>query len=267
MAWSPRKKALAFAGALLLISVVLVGTSVATTGSALRPLLGQEQYGQERGLARGHHSALAVRVAQIVDGEPVPVDGATVAVARMGADRSALQPVATKTTGARGAAVFELKPGAYQIVVTKGALTSQHAVRLNEGLLVSVVFDEDGNAHWSQRGHREMERRGESAGLVVRVFKNDSGRIVPVQGARVEVHRIRDNATEFVANMTTGPRGAAAFQLIKGPYLVKVSAGDVDGEHRLRLTSPKVVGAMVHGDEMRFREGDQQAAPQRTARR
>lgn len=270
MAWSARKKAFAFAGTLLLISVVLVGTSVATTGSALRPLLGDQQYGRERPLAPGHHSALAVRVQQVVDGKNVPIEGATVAVLRKAADPSAAEPVATKTTGPRGAAVFDLKPGAYQIVVTKGALTSQYAVRLKDSVLASVVFDEDGNAHWSTRSHRDMEKRGESTSLLVRVFKNDSGRRVPVQGANVEIYKIKGNETEFVTNMTTGPRGAAAFQLIKGPYMIKVTAGDVVGEHKTRLTSPRVVGAMVDGDEMRFREADQpppSSSPSRTRAR
>lgn len=266
MAWSPRKKAFAFAGTLLLVSLVLVGTSVASTGSALRPLLTGQQYGHERGLARGHHVALAVRVGQVVDGEVQPVEGATVAILRMSADRAPTEPVATKSTGPRGAAVFDLKPGAYQILVTKGTLTSEHTVRLRHSLLASVVFDENGTPHWTEKRHGDLERRGESTSLLVRVFKNDSGNRVPVQGAEIKVYRITDKGNEFVANMTTGPRGAAAFQLHKGPYHVEAQVGDVSGEYNLRLQGPKVLGVMVDGDDMHFRLGDQQPpqSPQRT---
>src|SRR5688572_31507526 len=69
MVMTPKAKAFTFAAALLLVSSIMVGTSIATTGSALRPFAAGEGYAEERSLTRGHHFALGIVVQEIVAGE------------------------------------------------------------------------------------------------------------------------------------------------------------------------------------------------------
>ena len=260
MALTPTSKAFAFAGGLLLVSTIMLGTSIASTGTALRPFMNGESYGHERGMARGHFHGLGLHVGQMVDGELKPLPGATVVVARMNAPNGAAEPVATKETNDRGVAVFQLRPGAYKLAVTKDSLSATYDLRLRDSAQLMLVFDSDGTPHWHQARHRDVERRGDMAGLLVRVGENQSGERVPVEGAKVEVHKINDDGTTtLVAENTTGPRGFAAFHLAKGPYLVKVSTEDVSGEHRLRLFEDAAVGVLIDGDEMHWRVGKSDA--------
>ncbi|MBI2076890.1 MAG: hypothetical protein HYT80_00765 [Euryarchaeota archaeon] len=260
MALTPKTKAFAFAGGLLLLSTIMLGTSLASTGTALAPFMRGDAYGHERGMARGHFHGLGLKVGQMVDGELKPLEGATVVVARMGVDRAASNPVATKETDGRGVAIFQLKPGAYKIAVTKDRLTATYDLRLQTSVHLMLAFDSDGTPHWRQENHRQLERRGDMAGLLVRVGENQSGERVPVEGAKVQVYRINDdNTTTLVSENTTGPRGFVAFQLHKGPYLVKVSTDDVSGEHRLRLFGDTAAGVLIDGDEMHWRVGKSDA--------
>src|SRR5687768_12632781 len=113
MVLSPKKKAIAFAATLLLVSTVLVGSAVATTNSALQPFLRGEGFAKERSLTRGETVSLAVMVGSEADGELKPIPGATVSIRRA----NQTDVVASKQTGDNGVAVFELKRGSYDIQV------------------------------------------------------------------------------------------------------------------------------------------------------
>lgn len=256
MTWNPKQKAIAFAASLLLVSTIFLGGAAATTGSSLRPFLTGQEYGEERSMTRGHHVALGLRVGQLVGDEVEPLAGAQVTIARPGTDEGLERTVMTKATNDRGAVVFELRPGAYKIAVTHGTLVATNDLRLRESARLSLVFDEEGNPHWMRGDHHDMERRGDYAGLLVRVAANESGRGVPVPNATVEIFRMNDGEEVLVDSKLTGPRGFAEFHLHKGRYLVRVSVDDVQGEHGLPLDGPKGMAALIDGDEIRWRVGD-----------
>lgn len=262
---TPKTQAFAFAATLLIASTALVGTSIATTGSVLRPFALGEDYAQERPMTRGQHAALGLRVGQQVGDEIRPIAGATVVVARLGAPEATDSIVATKETNDRGRVIFDLRPGAYQIGVTHGSLMAEHRIRLGQSLRLDLVFDAEGTPHWREAPHREMERRGELVDLLVRVFQNESGSPAPVANATVQVYRYQDrNTTVYVGEMKTGPRGAALFHLHRGAYLIKVIVGDVTGEKSLRIQEDVVAHALLDGDTVHWRAGHPQGSPSRS---
>jgi hypothetical protein len=248
---SPKNKAFVFAGALLLVSTVLVGTAVASTNSALQPFIRGEAFAGERSLTRGHHAALAVRVGQEKDGELKAVPNALVRLSSASSDS------VEKRTDARGAAVFELKPGSYVVEVSIGAANASHEFVLAKSMLLGVAFDAEGVAHWRSVDHGQVERRGEISKLLVRVGEVRGGRPAPIANATVQVYRVaKDNATTtLVAEGKTGPRGFADFALPRGGYMIKIQANGVSGDHRLWLKGDQAVGALVTGDHIEWRVG------------
>jgi hypothetical protein len=251
MALTPKAKAFTFAASLLLVSSIMVGTSIATTGSVLRPFAAGEGYAEERSLTRGHHVALGVVVREIVDGEPQPVAGAAVSVARPGQD-----VIANKTTDSEGVAVFELRPGAYDVLVTYGDLNATQKVAVGQSMRVAVVFDGSGESRWAEKDHKQMERRGETAPLAVRVMRNETDGPVPVEGAIVKVYSLGDDgARELVEEATTGARGFVNFELHRGRYVVNITAGDVSAEKETQVRGASAIGMLIDGDEVQWRTG------------
>lgn len=254
MALSPKAKAFTFAASLLLVSTVMVGTSIATTGSVLRPFAAGEAYAEERPLTRGHHAAMSVVVSQAVGEQLQPLAGANVTVARPGQE-----PVASKQTDAQGTAIFELRPGAYEVLVTSGELNTTRKVVLQHSARVAIVFGEEGSASWTSKDHRSMERRGDSASLAVRVMRNETNRSVPVEGASIKVYALKDDGSrELVQEGATDARGYISFQLHKGAYVLNVTAGSVTAEREGVLRNQAIVGVLIDGDEVQWRGGQMQ---------
>lgn len=250
MASTPKTKALAFAGTLLLISTAMVGTAIATTGTVLSPFARGEDFAHERSMTRGHHAALGLVVVRMVGGELEPVPGALVVVTHPAADA----PAVTKTTNERGVAIFDLRPGLYRITVTQGELAATQEFPVRFSVRVGLFFDEDGQPHWRAAPHRDLERRGDTVGLMVRVGENRSGERAPVQGAVLRIYSLdAEGNRELVAEATTGPRGFAAFQLHRGAYVLNVTAGDVSAERSGVLRAPTGVGILIDGDEVHWR--------------
>jgi hypothetical protein len=252
MPMSPKAQAFAFAASLVLVSTAMVGTSIATTGSVLKPFADGEDYAEERPLTRGHLVALSVVVREVDDEELEPVEGALVSVVRPGA---ADHPVATKATGEKGVAVFELKPGAYEIRVQHGEASAVEKVPVKDSMRVAVMFDGD-RAHWTSADHRSMEKRGGTVQLAVKVAANTTEGWQPVEGAVVTVFRLNDEGErELVATGETGPRGAETFQLHRGRYVVNVSTAGYSGELEGVLRESTVVGVLIDGDEATWKAG------------
>lgn len=263
MTWTPRQKAFTFAAVLLLVSSAFVVTAAATTEGALRPFLRGDDYGKERSMSRDHHVALGVRVGQLVDGELQPLVGATVAVAKIGLARPApsMPPQATdvpgevgKTLDARatddkGIVVFELRRGAYQVIVTSGTFAATAKFPVPFSTRVGVIFDEEGNAHWERHPHKAMERRGDMAGLVVRAGEGAEDRPQPIAGAKVQVYK--DGS--LVQEKATNERGFAPFHITEGTYVVRVTAGGVTGETTITLEKPLSLGALLKDGRFEFK--------------
>lgn len=266
MSLTAKRKAFVFAALLLLVSTAFLVTAAASTNSALRPFLQGEAYGRERALTRGHFVPLGVRVGQVVGEEIQPVTGAQVSVARLGAAAPEVnRTVATQSTDEKGQAVFELRPGTYILAVTSGPLVASYKTTLHEPTRLSVSFDSEGQAHWLQSDHRELERRGEMMGVLVRVGQNASGHREPVANATVQVFRINpeDESTELIDEKQTGPRGFASFHLHRGHYRIHLIAGDVSSDHDVGLRGPRAVQAFIDGSDVEWREGDGHAVRHR----
>ena len=258
MVLTPKAKAFTFAASLLLVSTVMVGTSIATTGSVLRPFAAGEGYADERSLTRGHHLALGIVVREIAAGQLQPVVGATVVVGKPGNQ----DPIASKETDAEGIAIFELRPGAYEINVTHGAKNTTEKVAFGHSQRVTITFDEAGEAEWQEKDHKSMERRGESAPLAVRVMQNTSEGPVPVDGAVLRVYSVKDDGSrELVAEGETGPRGYENFQLHHGDYVLNVTVGNVSAEKQGTLSGPTAVGVLIDGDDVEWRVGKMHEGP------
>lgn len=252
MVLTPKAKAFTFAASLLLVSTVMVGTSIASTGSALRPFAAGEGYADERSLTRGHHLALGIVVREIIGGESTPVAGATVVVSKPGNQ----EPIASKQTDAEGVAIFELRPGAYEVNVTHGAKNATEKVPLGHSQRVAIVFDESGEAHWDAKDHKSMERRGETAPLTVRIMENTSDGPVPVEGAIIKIYSVKDDGSrELVEEGETGRRGYLNFQLHHGKYVLNVTAGSVSAEKEGMLSGPTAIGVLIDGDDVEWRVG------------
>ncbi len=255
MVLTPKAKAFTFAASLLLVSTVMVGTSIASTGSALRPFAAGEGYADERSLTRGHHVALGIVVREIIAGESNPVAGATVVVGKPGNQ----DPIASKQTDAEGVAIFELRPGAYEVNVTHGEKSATEKVPLRQSQRVAIVFDESGEAHWDAKDHKSMERRGETAPLTVRVMQNTSEGPVPVEGAILKIYSVKeDGSRELVDEGETSRRGYLNFQLHHGKYVLHFTAGDVSAEKEAVLSGPTAIGILIDGDDVQWRVGKMQ---------
>lgn len=255
MAWTPRRKAFVFASTLILVSTALLGTAVADATGALRPFLRGDDYGSERSLTRGQHATLAFHVGQEVGDEIRPAPGAVVALTLVPeAGRPVRLEAATKTTDDHGRALFLLRPGTYQVVVTFGRLSSTHEILLRHSERAGVVFDEDGQAHWNEHPQREIERHRGAAALLVRVGRNESGHVSPVPNATVRVFSLdhEDSHPEPVATHQTGPRGATAFDLRRGHYRIQVEVGDIQGEKQIELAHPMGLGALIDGTQVHW---------------
>lgn len=252
MPLTPKAKAFTFAASLVLVSSIMVGTSIATTGSALRPFAAGEGYADERSLTRGHHVALGVVVREIVAGELQPVVGASVVVGKPGHQ----DPLASKQTDGEGVAIFELRPGAYQVNVTHGTKNTTEKVPLGHSQRVTIVFDEAGAAEWAEKDHKSMERRGESAPLAVRVMENGTEGPVPVDGAVIRVYSIKDDGSrELVADGETSARGYRNVQLHHGTYVLHVAAGNVSAETEVIVSGPTAIGLLIDGEDVDWRVG------------
>src|SRR5688572_28473691 len=186
MALTSKTKAFTFAAGLLLVSSIMVGTAIASTGTSLSPFARGADFAKERSLTRGQFVALGVNVGQMVDGELQPLAGATVTLSRPDHNDS----IESKQTDAKGVAIFEIKPGAYEINVTSGDLVPSDKGGVGHSMRVGVYFDEDGQAHWKEAAHKELERRGDQSGVMVRISRNESGRPVPVPNATVSIYSV-----------------------------------------------------------------------------
>lgn len=257
MAWSPKRKALTFSFALLLVSTAFVVSAAASTSGVLAPFHQGSDYPKERGLSRGHTVALGVVVSAIRGDDPVRVAGATVTVIRMAAEAGGLpdqagrgEAVAQQTTDDKGRAIFELKPGRYVVNVAWNTYQGSQPVPVPRDMRLGVIFDEEGQAHWNAAPHRDLERRGDLASLFVRTGDNASGHPQPIGGVTVNVYALDENRQvgELVASKTTNERGVAVFPLHKGGYRVVAQRGDSSGSIDVPLRQDVHLGFLFEPD-------------------
>lgn len=258
MMLSPKKKAIAFSSVLLIVSAAFVVTAAASTDGVLAPFRNGEDFPHERPLSR-HGVALGVVVGQVqaaaddaspsrgprsdmaMDRRIAPVEGALVEI-RAVSDQVSNDVQASKETNARGIAVFHLRPGGYEVSVTTDAGKDSHLLRVFESKRVNVVWDDEGQAHWVEADHKQLEKRGDARGFVARAVDVSSGSRQPIEGAVVTVYEWSDSGRgEAVASKETGPRGAAAFPLHRGGYEIVVQW---DGLEQSKVV--RVPGAGMH---------------------
>lgn len=269
MAWTKRTKAFAFSTVLILVSTGFVVSAAAENYGLVEPFLSGREYPEERALTR-HGVALAVIVGAFDEGDRTRVAGAEVTVSRIrAADSTEASAVETKTTDEQGRALFHVRPGFLRVDVTWDGHVATESFRVGHSQRIGLYFDQDGNPHWISADHGSLERRGDTVALLVQVAENESGRRAPVSGATVSVYRINPDApeeAELVESKTTGPRGAALFQVPQGPYRVVAEWNGTSASDEMRLHHDARVfflfdGGEVHVDHRAARAAGERPAP------
>lgn len=258
-------------GAVLLISMsglALAGADAAR--DSILPLVHGEDVARERALSRGEASvALAVHVAAMDDdGNRSWAAGALVTVSRIAcegeperdpASPGALpsncehHPVAREETVDRGVAVFELRPGAYHVLVEHADDAGSVTLRIHRDTRVGAFFDEDGNAHFLVNSRAHLRDHGERSPLLVRVMRETPRGIEPVEGAHAVVYEpARDRegnaSADALQRKATNERGAAIFGLAPGSYGVGFTWEGHAARTHVTLEAGAAVGFLIDRD-------------------
>lgn len=266
MAWSAKRKSLAFSSSLLGMSLVLAGAAALTTDSLLAPFRAGLDFPSERSLST-HTQSLAVLASGPLDDGGKRLEGALVEVERLslsGGDVQHIMVGATRTAG-DGRALFELRSGAYAVRVSWGEWSGGSNVQLDEDVRLGVVFDGAGGAHWRQTPHALLESGEHQATVFLRVddARNCEGamcRPIPAPGAEAVIYWLDDDQrVGEVARSTTGSESAARFTIEMGSYEMELRYADKTATHRFALAGDYFIDARFDGDALTIRgyEGSQ----------